>query len=190
MRVDKTQTKSPMLKDKLSEIPEQDLGDLNFSALQPAKTGDVSDQEQKRSLPEKLARNVVDFERHPLKKIVGGAAPIIGIALSLNALLNKNSKMDKKLVGLALGLPLVVINLIYKEVINPAAKNFIPEKNSKTNFNPDTDMVFPSAEFKEILFNGISRFLDASDRSDIELKLASRKQKSPTMLGKYPIVYS
>jgi len=182
MRVDKTQTKSPMLKDKLSEIPEQDLGDLNFSALQPAKTGDVSDQEQKRSLPEKLARNVVDFERHPLKKIVGGAAPIIGIALSLNALLNKNSKMDKKLVGLALGLPLVVINLIYKEVINPAAKNFIPEKNSKTNFNPDTDMVFPSAEFKEILFNGISRFLDASDRSDIELKLASRKQKSPTML--------
>jgi SpoVK/Ycf46/Vps4 family AAA+-type ATPase len=43
-------------------------------------------------------------------------------------------------------------------------------------------MIFPSAEFKEILFNGISRFLDASDRSDIELNLNHRKQESPTML--------
>lgn len=73
-------------------------------------------------------------------------------------------------------------DILYKDLLSPAAKKLIPEKHSKTDFNPDKDMIFPSAEFKEILFNGISRFLDASDRSDIELKLNHRNQKSPTML--------
>jgi hypothetical protein len=183
MVVTRTQSKTPVLngKPELKSDKNEDVAALRFSDLQPRKGKDAEKQES-RSLPENLARKVVDFESHPAKKLLGTAAPLVGAALSFNAILDKNSSKDKQILGFALGLPLILINLLYKEVLNPAAKKLIPEKHSKTDFNPDKDMIFPSAEFKEILFNGISRFLDASDRNDIELKLSHRKQKSPTML--------
>jgi hypothetical protein len=183
MVVTRTQAKPLVLNGKLEVKPDNNEGvaALRFSDLQPRKEKDAEKQES-RSLPEKLARKVVDFERHPAKKLLGTAAPLVGAALSFNAILDKNSSKDKQILGFALGLPLILINLLYKEVLNPAAKKLIPEKHSKTDFNPDKDMIFPSAEFREVLFNGISRFLDASDRSNIELKLSHRKQKSPTML--------
>jgi hypothetical protein len=182
MVVTRTQAKPLVLNGKLEVKPDNnDVAALKFSDLQPRKGKDAEKQES-RSLPENLARKVVNFERHPAKKLLGTAAPLVGAALSFNAILDKNSSKDKQILGFALGLPLILINLLYKEVLNPAAKKLIPEKHSKTDFNPDKDMIFPSAEFKEILFNGISRFLDASDRNDIELKLSHRKQKSPTML--------
>ena len=182
MVVTRTQAKPLVLNGKLEVKPDNnDVAALKFSDLQPRKGKDAEKQES-RSLSENLARKVVNFERHPAKKLLGTAAPLVGAALSFNAILDKNSSKDKQILGFALGLPLILINLLYKEVLNPAAKKLIPEKHSKTDFNPDKDMIFPSAEFKEILFNGISRFLDASDRNDIELKLSHRKQKSPTML--------
>ncbi len=182
MVVTRTQAKPLVLNGKLEVKPDNnDVAALKFSDLQPRKGKDAEKQES-RSLSENLARKVVNFERHPVKKLLGTAAPLVGAALSFNAILDKNSSKDKQILGFALGLPLILINLLYKEVLNPAAKKLIPEKHSKTDFNPDKDMIFPSAEFKEILFNGISRFLDASDRNDIELKLSHRKQKSPTML--------
>lgn len=183
MVVTRTQGKTPVLnrKPELKSDNNEDVAALRFSDLQPRKETKVDEQEN-RSLPETLARKVVNFERHPAKKILGSVAPITGVFLSLKAILDTNSSKDKQILGFALGLPLILINLLYKEVLNPAAKKLIPEKHSKTDFNPDKDMIFPSTEFKEILFNGISRFLDASDRSDIELKLSHRKQMSPTML--------
>ena len=183
MVVTRTQSKTPVLngKPELKSDKNEDVAALRFSDLQPRKGKDAEKQES-RSLSENLAREVVNFERHPAKKLLGTAAPLVGAALSFNAILDKNSSKDKQILGFALGLPLILINLLYKEVLSPAAKKLIPEKHSKTDFNPDKDMIFPSAEFKEILFNGISRFLDASDRNDIELKLSHRKQKSPTML--------
>jgi len=170
------------IKSKLESKPASDA--LRFSDLKPRDSSEntAADEEKDRSLSEKLARQVVAFERHPAKKLLGIAAPLVGAALSFSAILDKNSSKDKQILGFALGLPLILINLLYKEVVNPAAKKLIPEKHSKTDFNPDKDMIFPSAEFKEILFNGISRFLDASDRSDIELNLNHLKQESPTML--------
>ena len=183
MVVTRTQGETPVLnrKPELKSDNNEDVAALRFSDLQPRKETQVEEQEN-RSLPEKLARKVVNFERHPAKKLLGAVAPITGVFLSLKAILDTNSSKDKQILGFALGLPLILINLLYKEVLNPAAKKLIPEKHSKTDFNPDKDMIFPSTEFKEILFNGISRFLDASDRSDIELKLSHRKQMSPTML--------
>jgi hypothetical protein len=183
MVVTRTQSKTPVLYGK-SEVKldnDEDVVALKFSDLQPGKETKVDEQEN-RSLPETLARKVVNFERHPAKKLLGAVAPIAGVFLSLKAILDTNSSKDKQILGFALGLPLILIDLLYKEFLNPAAKKLIPENHSRTDFNPDKDMIFPSAEFKEILFNGISRFLDASDRSDIELKLNHRKQKSPTML--------
>ena len=183
MVVTRTQGETPVLnrKPELKSDNNEDVAALRFSDLQPRKETKVDEQEN-RSLPETLARKVVNFERHPAKKLLGAVAPITGVFLSLKAILDTNSSKDKQILGFALGLPLILINLLYKEVLNPAAKKLIPEKHSKTDFNPDKDMIFPSTEFKEILFNGISRFLDASDRSDIELKLSHRKQMSPTML--------
>ena len=184
MVVTQTQAKPLVLNGKLEVKPDNnDVAALKFSDLQPRKEETKVEEQEKRSLPEKLARKVVNFERHPVKKLLGTAAPLVGAALSFNAILDKNSSKDKQILGFALGLPLILINLLYKEVLNPAAKKLIPDRHSsKTEFNPDKDMIFPSAEFKEILFNGISRFLDASDRSDIELNLNHRKQESPTML--------
>ncbi|MFM7458857.1 MAG: ATP-binding protein [bacterium] len=172
------------IESKLGSKPASDIDALRFSDLKPRDSSKDTAAEEKdsRSLPEKLAREVVAFERHPAKKLLGIVAPLVGAALSFSAILDKNSSKDKQILGFALGLPLILINLLYKEVVNPAAKKLIPEKYSKTDFNPDKDMIFPSAEFKEILFNGVSRFLDASDRSGIELKLNHRNQKSPTML--------
>ena len=182
MVVTRTQSKTPVLNGKSDVKPDNnDVAALRFSDLQPRRETQVDEQEN-RSLPETLARKVVNFERHPAKKLLGAVAPITGVFLSLKAILDTNSSKDKQILGFALGLPLILINLLYKEVLNPAAKKLIPEKHSKTDFNPDKDMIFPSIEFKEILFNGISRFLDASDRSDIELNLNHRKQESPTML--------
>ena len=182
MVVTRTQSKTPVLNGKSDVKPDNNhVAALRFSDLQPRRETQVDEQEN-RSLPETLARKVVNFERHPAKKLLGAVAPITGVFLSLKAILDTNSSKDKQILGFALGLPLILINLLYKEVLNPAAKKFIPEKHSRTDFNPDKDMIFPSIEFKEILFNGISRFLDASDRSDIELKLSHRKQMSPTML--------
>jgi hypothetical protein len=183
MVVTRTQSKTPVLygKSEVKLANDGDVAALKFSDLQPRNETRVDEQEN-RSLPENLARKVVNFERHPAKKLLGAVAPIAGVFLSLKAILDTNSSKDKQILGFALGLPLILINLLYREVLNPAAKKLIPEKHSRTDFNPDKDMIFPSAEFKEILFNGISRFLDASDRSDIELNLNHRKQESPTML--------
>jgi Cdc6-like AAA superfamily ATPase len=174
----KTQTVKPT--PEVKSGPE-DLAALRFSDLEPRKETKVEEQE-KRSLPEELARKVVNFERHPAKKIFSGATVFGGFGLILNSFLDKKMSPKDQLLNIAAAISLLLSNIIYKDFINPAAKKLIPEKRSKTDFNPDKDMIFPSAKFKEILYNGISRFLDASDRSDIELKLSHRKQKSPTML--------
>jgi hypothetical protein len=182
MAVDKlTRAKTQAVNPKLEMKPAEDVAALKFSDLQPRK--DINKEEpESRSLQESLARKVVNFERHPAKKMFSWATVFGGFGLILNSFLDKKMSQKDKLFNIAAAVPLLLSNTIYKDFINPAAKKLIPEKHSKTDFNPDKDMIFPSAEFKEILFNGISRFLDASDRSDIELKLSHRKQKSPTML--------
>lgn len=168
-------------KPELESDKNEDVADLRFSDLEPRKETKVDEQEN-RSLPEKLARKVVNFERHPAKKMFSWATIATGFSLIVNSLIDKKISPRNKLLSIAGAIPLVLSDILYKDLLSPAAKKLIPEKHSKTDFNPDKDMIFPSAEFKEILFNGISRFLDASDRSDIELKLNHRNQKSPTML--------
>lgn len=168
-------------KPELESDKNEDVADLRFSDLEPRKETKVDEQEN-RSLPEKLARKVVNFERHPAKKMFSWATIATGFSLIVNSLIDKKISPRNKLLSIAGAIPLVLSDILYKDLLSPAAKKLIPEKHSKTDFNPDKDMIFPSAEFKEILFNGISRFLDASDPSDIELKLNPRNQKSPTML--------
>ena len=181
MVVTQTQTKTPVLNGKSEVKPDNnDVAALKFSDLEPRKETKVD--EQKRSLPENLARKVVNFERHPAKKMLTTVFSFSGLGLILNSFIGKKLSPRDKLLSIVGAIPLVFSDILYKDLLNPAAKKLIPEKHSKTDFNPDKDMIFPSAEFKEILFNGISRFLDASDRSDIELKLNHRNQKSPTML--------
>jgi Cdc6-like AAA superfamily ATPase len=183
MVVTRTQAKTLVLKGKpeVKSGKNEDVAALRFSDLQPRKETKVDEQEN-RSLPEKLARKVVNFERHPAKKMFSWATIATGFSLIVNSLIDKKISPRNKLLSIAGAIPLVLSDILYKDLLSPAAKKLIPEKHSKTDFNPDKDMIFPSAEFKEILFNGISRFLDASDRSDIELKLNHRNQKSPTML--------
>jgi hypothetical protein len=186
MAVARTQTKTPVLNGKSEVKPDNnDVAALRFSDLQPRKETKV-DEQKNRSLPEKLARKVVNFERHPAKKVLTTVFSFSGLGLILNSFIGKKLSPRDKLLSIAGAIPLVLSDILYKDLLNPAAKKLIPEKHSKTDFNPDKDMIFPSAEFKEILFNGISRFLDASDRSDIELKLNHRNQKSPTMLLSTP----
>jgi len=182
MVVTRTQTKTPVLNGKLEvKSDNNDVAALKFSDLQPRKETQVDEQEN-RSLPEKLAMKVVNFERHPAKKMLSWATMATGFSLILNSFIDKKISPRNKLLSIAGAIPLMFSDILYKDLLSPAAKKLIPEKHSKTDFNPDTDMIFPSTEFREILFNGISRFLDASDRTDIELKLSHRNQKSPTML--------
>ena len=182
MVVTRTQSKTPVLNGKSDVKPDNNhVAALRFSDLQPRRETQVDEQEN-RSLPEKLARKVVNFERHPAKKMFSWVTIATGFSLIVNSLIDKKISPRNKLLSIAGAIPLVLSDILYKDLLNPAAKKLIPEKHSKTDFNPDKDMIFPSAEFKEILFNGISRFLDASDRSDIELNLNHRKQESPTML--------
>jgi hypothetical protein len=183
MVVTRTQSKTPVLYGK-SEVKldnDEDVVALKFSDLQPGKETKVDEQEN-RSLPETLARKVVNFERHPAKKTLTRFCSMAGLILIYQVFKDKKASPRDKWLSITGAIPLVLSDILYKDLLSPAAKKLIPEKHSRTDFNPDKDMIFPSAEFKEILFNGISRFLDASDRSDIELKLNHRKQKSPTML--------
>ncbi|MFZ4085651.1 MAG: ATP-binding protein [Vampirovibrionia bacterium] len=185
MVVTRTQAKTLVLKGKpeVKSGKDEDVAALalKFSDLQPRKEKDAEKQEN-RSLPEKLARKVVNFERHPTKKVLAAVFSFSGLGLILNSFIDKKMSARDKLLSIVGAIPLVFSDIFYKDLLNPAAKKLIPKNKEKQDFDPDRDMIFSSAKFKENLFHGISRFIGASDPKRIELDLGQIKKKSPTML--------
>jgi hypothetical protein len=96
MVVTQTQTKTPVLNGKSEVKPDNnDVAALKFSDLEPRKETKVD--EQKRSLPENLARKVVNFERHPAKKMLTTVFSFSGLGLILNSFIGKKMSPRDKL---------------------------------------------------------------------------------------------
>lgn len=166
-----------------ASTPEEKVSgdDFKFSELEPNKEKTLDDSDALKGT-QKLAKKLIDFEQSKIFKDLKGFLPLSAILLAFFAITDKKASGKEKASGVGMALPLLFFPKIYRDLVLPLLKKIIPDKKDKTSFNPDTDMVFPNAEFKEVLFNGISRFLGTSDPKRIELDLSKFKQKSPTML--------
>lgn len=106
MVVTRTQSKTPVLNGKSDVKPDNNhVAALRFSDLQPRRETQVDEQEN-RSLPEKLARKVVNFERHPAKKMFSWVTIATGFSLIVNSLIDKKISPRNKLLSLESSLKL------------------------------------------------------------------------------------
>jgi len=154
---------------------------LHFSELKPNNNA-LDNKDDKRTASERMARKLLDAENSTPFQIVKDVAPLAALgAMAFSLFGNKASNKDKAL-SILLGLPLLFFNKIHRDIFKPAVQKLISGQKDKQDFDPDRDMIFSSAEFKENLFHGISRFIGASDPKRIELDLSQIKKKSPTML--------
>lgn len=177
-RVSKTKASSPV----------QDLShadDLHFSELKPKVDVDLK-KDDNRKASEKIAQKLLDMENSTVFRMAKDIVPlaVLGTVASFCLFGIDGKKLDakNKAFSIVASLPFFFFNQIHRNILKPALQKLIPKNIEKQDFDPDRDMIFSSAEFKENLFHGISRFIGASDPKRIELDLAQIKKKSPTML--------
>ena len=128
------------------------------------------------SAPEKVL-GILKGETGKFVKRALGVLPIIGL---FDFFISQKSMSEKMQTVIALS-AVALAHLGLDKFLVPALEKMVPDKNN-LSFNPDTDMIFPNEEFKQTLFNGIARFLEATNTSGVSLNLSKLKKKSPTML--------
>ncbi|MCH2228140.1 MAG: ATP-binding protein [Candidatus Caenarcaniphilales bacterium] len=177
----KSETKPTESKIKASA---EDIKNLNspekmsFDALEPniQEQSQASPSEKKfvdkflkvwNSRPAGIAKSIVNFTW------------INSVFDFFNSKLTNAEKIQNAIVYLAIS----VAPQFADKAIIPLLEKMLPkDKKSESSFNPDTDMVFPNPEFKKTLYNGIARFLEATDTSGVSLNLDKRKKKAPAIL--------
>ncbi|NQY80042.1 MAG: AAA family ATPase [Candidatus Caenarcaniphilales bacterium] len=180
-----TVSKSPGAKSGVKDFNrEEELKDISsaekemsFSALKPKVNGNTKPEDKKNANFAEKVLGILKGDPAKFVKKAVGFLPIIGLFDLFDSQKSMGEKMQT-IIGLS---AIALAPLGLDKFLEPALEKMIPDKND-LSFNPDTDMIFPNEEFKQTLFNGIARFLEATNTSGVSLNLSKLKKKSPTML--------
>lgn len=150
---------------------------MSFSALKPKVNRNTKPEDKKNANLAEKVLGVLKGDSAKFVKRAIGFLPIFG----LFDFFDSQKSMGGKIQTITALSAIALAPLGLDKFLAPALEKMIPDKND-LRFNPDTDMIFPNEEFKQTLFNGIARFLEATDTSGVSLNLSKLKKKSPTML--------
>ena len=150
--------------------------DTSFSALKPQINTEKKYDGKQKDFAEKLLKALKSEPAKLIKQILMGA-PAIG----LFSFFDSSKPMSEKMSTMLQLSAVAAAPFAADAALVPILEKAVPDKNDNS-FNPDTDMIFPNEEFRQTLFNGVARFLEATDTSGVSLNLDKLKKKSPTML--------